>query len=409
MFINSMYMLRGKKAYGLLLSLTTVVACLAGTPAAMAATTVGHNVSIGGTLSVTGGVSFSSATNTGYLSVGASPVSHNVSYANGSLNTSGPLSVDGAASVSSTLIVGGAATFRGNLLADAHGVPNLGSYTKAFNNVYSSGTMFGTALNLSGAGTLTSVTSTIVTSSKYISVGGVPQSFNASYDNGSLNVTGGLSVDAGVAVSSTLIVGGTVTFRGNVLADAHNVADIGSYTQAFKDVYASGTVFAGSDKVYYASSTYATTSNYLAVGQTLTSFDVSYANGSINAQRLALDGTASVSSTMVVGGVATFNAGLKIGGAGTTVLKHFSVLTGSLAFDAGANNCDAANDVTVIGAEVGDLAVASPGTAEADADLANASWSAAVTDNNTVTIRVCGDNDNPGSIDGTWRVSVWKY
>ncbi len=284
---------------------------------AQAATTIGNNVSIGGTLSVTGAATTTIVTTSQYISVGGTPLSFNASYSNGSLNLAGKLSVDGTAAVSSTLIVGGAATFRGDILADVNGIPNIGAFGSAFNNIYSSGTIYGTSLNLSsgatitGAVTFTTVSSSIVTTSNYISVGATPRSFNASYTNGSANLSGNLSVDGTAAVSSTLIVGGAATFRGNILADVNNVPSLGAYGSAFKDVYTSGTIF-GTNLILNgsASSSIVTTSQYLTVGGTPVSSDAGFSNGSLNAKNLSLDGTAAVSSTLIVGGTVTFRGSL---------------------------------------------------------------------------------------------------
>ncbi len=306
-------MLRGKKVYSILLSLGTAAVCLVSAPVVLAATTIGNDVSIGGTLSVTGAATTTIVTTSLYISVGGTPASFNASYANGSANLSGNLSVDGTAAVSSTLIVGGVSTFRGNILADANNIPNIGGFGSAFKNVYSSGTLFGSAATFVGAA---GVSSTVVTSSLYLSVGGTPASFNASFAAGSANLKGNLSVDGTAAVSSTLIVGGAATFRGNLLADANNVPSLGAYGSAFKDVYSSGTIFGaavsltGASTLTTVTSSIVTTSQYLSVGATPASFNASFTGGSINAAKLSLDGAAAVSSTLIVGGAATFRGNL---------------------------------------------------------------------------------------------------
>ncbi len=294
-------MVRGKKFLVLLLVVGgLLVASFGGARWAEAATVVGNNVSVGNALSVAG-----------------------------------------AATVSSTLNVSGASRFYGTLAVE-------------------------------GALTAGSVTTTIVTTSQYISVGGPAASYNASFANGSINAAGNLSVDGTASVSSTLIIGGVATFRGNLLADVNGAPSLGSFGAAFNNVYASGTIYGGA-----------------AILGSLTS-----------------TGTVTLATTTITAST-TLNGGLVIGEGGSNIAKYLTTIAtvnfANLVANANADSCRA-ETVTLLGAREGDAVLLGP-----PSNVPEITWSGWVSTANTISIIACNSTDadiNPDG--GEWTVSVFR-
>lgn len=126
--------------------------------AVSAATTIGNNVSVGGTLAVTGVTTVSSdidpdANNT--IDLGAFATAYNDVFASGTVYA-GVFQVDGAA------------TFGGDLNPNANNTLDIGAFTTAFKDVFASGTVYAaTSTVYSPTGT-----STIYLSSGLANTGG---------------------------------------------------------------------------------------------------------------------------------------------------------------------------------------------------------------------------------------------
>ena len=327
-------MRRARFSY-LLLGGMLALALWAGT--AQAATTVGSNISTGGTLTVVGASTVAAVTSTIvtsslYLSVGSIPANSNASFANGSANISGRLSVDGATYVSSTMNVTGNTRFYGTLVAD------------------------------------TSVSSTMVTSSLHLGVGVIDGS-NASWSVGDVNVGGRLSVDGAVYMSSTLAVSSAVTFYSTVntlstttislpIIPASNAGtDLGFYGSAFRDVYVSSS--------------------------------------------LTIGGGSGVSSTAIRAHISTISASIDFLSQASTTMKCTDTQSGN-----------SNSDVTVAGAGLGDTVVVAPTIW--DAAFASGTLQALVQSANTVRIIYCGapqigDAGDRDPAAQSYRVDVWKH
>ena len=95
------------------------------------------------------------------------------------------------------------------------------------------------------------------------------------------------------------------------------------------------------------------------------------------------------------------------GTAATPITAHYSN-TASLDFPL-TNQATCSNlTVTVTGARAGDSVDASPSAVAGGTETLSMSWSAWVSANDTVTVRVCAfANGNPAA--ETWRVDVWRH
>ncbi len=124
---------------------------------ALATTTIGNDVSVGGTLAVTGAATLSTTlTVTGLATLSAGFISSASSTVNAGLQVSGNLSV------SSTL------TLAGNILPSANNSVNLGAYGSAFQNVYVSSSLFMASSTVFNG----SISSTVYLSSGNVQAGG---------------------------------------------------------------------------------------------------------------------------------------------------------------------------------------------------------------------------------------------
>jgi len=118
----------------------------------------------------------------------------------------------------------------GDLKAGTHNVFDLGSYTNAWKNIYASGTAYIGNTTISGAGTSTFVNGIQLTSGCFL----LPDGTCA----GAAAATKALDNLVSVAINTSL------------LSDANNTDDLGAFSKAWKDIYASGTIFASGTTIY---------------------------------------------------------------------------------------------------------------------------------------------------------------
>ncbi|MSU75701.1 MAG: hypothetical protein EXS55_04275 [Candidatus Magasanikbacteria bacterium] len=156
------------------------------TAGVLAATTVGNNVSVGGTLAAVGAATLSSS-----LSVSGLSTLTGGFISNASSSVGAGLQVAGALSASGTLGVAGAA-----VLASTLSVASLATLTSGF------------------------------------------------ISNASSSVGAGLQVAGNLSVSSTLTLGG------NILPSTNNSRSLGAFGLAFGDIFSSSTVYASSTSLY---------------------------------------------------------------------------------------------------------------------------------------------------------------
>ncbi len=231
--------------------LATVMALLP-SAGALAATTVGNNVSVGGTLGVTGASTVAAITASGLSTMTGGFIS------SASSSVGAGLQVAGNLSVSSTLTLGG------NILPDGNSTRSVGAFGLALNNVYVSGTVFGPTnglilangfisnasssiaggLNVNGA--LNASSSLLATGLSSL-IGGFVSNASSSVGGGLFTAGNGLLVTGATAVSSTLNLGG------NIIPDGNNTRGIGAYGTALANVYSSGTVFSATTTIFNAS------------------------------------------------------------------------------------------------------------------------------------------------------------
>lgn len=152
-----------------------------------------------------------------------------------------------------------------------------------------------------------------------------------------------------------------------------------------------------------------TTSNTFTLDLDDTGGNVDLVYGTTNNKIIRWDNAAGEFTT-VNGG---FNAGtyLKVNG-GTAITGHLSATATNVASpNIPARTCRDYGTVTVPGAAVGDIAVATPTPQTGGIEKVNLIWNASVTAANTVTIRAC--NPTGGGINTantqTWRADVWKH
>ncbi len=195
-----MHMQQRSKVY-FLLALGVLAMLLPAT--AKAATTIGNNVSVGGTLGA-GGLSTLTG---GFISSASSTIS------------SGGLHVTGALNASSTFQVAGATVLSGTVT-------------------------LGSTMSVGGLTTLT---------------GGFISSASSTISSGGLHVTGALNASSTFQVAGATVLAGTVTLSSTLsssliptTADTYN---LGSFTASFASLFASSTVFSASSTVFNANST----------------------------------------------------------------------------------------------------------------------------------------------------------
>ncbi len=152
-----------------------------------------------------------------------------------------------------------------------------------------------------------------------------------------------------------------------------------------------------------------TTSNTFTLDSDNTGGNVDLVYGTTNNRIIRWDNAAGEFTT-VNGG---FNADtyLKING-GTAITGHLSATVNNVASpNISARTCVDYGTITVTGAAVGDIAVATPTPLAGGIETVNLTWTASVTAANTVTIRVCNVTNAPINTANTqtWRADVWKH
>jgi len=139
---------------------------------------------------------------------------------------------------SSTLAVGGVATFGASLLPLADGSVDLGSSTKEFKDLYIDGVAYIDSLQADQLGAALDANNQAIT--------------NVDINSGAMDgvVIGAASQAAAsfttVSGSSTLAVGGVATFGANVLPLADGGMDLGSSSAEWKDLYIDGVAYVDS-------------------------------------------------------------------------------------------------------------------------------------------------------------------
>src|SRR3989338_2456787 len=192
----------------------------------------------------------------------------------------------GQSTNSTTLAVFGNTTVTGNVLSQTNDQYDLGSYTQSWNEVYASGTVRTNALEV-GQG--------FGASGLSVSAAGVLQLDGAIFGSPTLllgNAAGAPelniqndAVEIGQSTNSTTIaVFGATTVTGNVLSQSNDQYDLGSYTQSWNEVFASGTV----------------RTSALEVGQGFGASGLSVSAAGV----LQLDGAIFGSSTLLIGNAA---------------------------------------------------------------------------------------------------------
>ena len=408
--------------YGLIVAATLLLV-----PVVASATTIGNTITVTNDATISGNVTTTNATSSGYMDIGGKLANSNSSYGNGDLNVGNRLAVDGATYVSSTLDVTGNSRFYGTLTVD--GASTLTGAVTAANSVSSTmvtssrhlsvGTIIASLsqrwtngdANISGQmlvegsalvssslhvtgnsrfyGTLTadtSVSSTMVTSSRHLGVGS-PASLSARWTNGDVNIGGQLLVDGNAFVSSSLQVTSVATLYGGFIAAS---SSIGTTLNVSGNLNASSTVFFGGNIL-------PGTNNNADLG----------ALG--NAARSIF-----VSTSITIGGAASSSA------SSTAILGVMSALSASIDFvDMASSNVrctDSSNtaggDVTVTGTEMGNMVTVAPLTW--DDAFTSGTLSAFVTAMNKIRIMYCGSANDVISQDRDpaamrYRVTVWKF
>ena len=257
--------------------------------AAFASTTIGLNISTGGTLTVTGAASLqggasvsdgqlldlssiqpTAGTNEGIKlpqasgSLGAP--SSGVGYLAYRTETSALQYYDGAAWISVTT-----STVASSFTPSANNTYDLGKFGGAWKDVYSSGTVrIGTGTTIDGT-TLTLAAASgfnlgkfFVDSSGNVNASGTVRSASGLTTGGTIQPTANNTVDIGAfgsafkdvyasgsirvgsgAASTTISSSGNITTTGNILPASNNASDIGAFGAATKDIYSSGTTRLG--------------------------------------------------------------------------------------------------------------------------------------------------------------------
>ena len=292
--------------------------------------TVGGNTTLGDTNSDTVTINADLASNlipdgNNTRDLGAFAAAFNNIFASGtSYIDSATFNQDGSITFGTTTSNG--ITFTGRLAADldpsSHNARDLGDVGLAYNDVFASGTLYGSdlvvvntgafggTLNVTGATTLQSTLA--VTGLSTLTGGFVSQA--------SSTVASTLNVAAGFYASSTILADGNVTFNANTtLGDAtsdtitpnarfasdldpssHNARDLGDVGLAYNDVFASGTLY-GTDLVVVNSGDFGTT--------------------------LTVDGATTLQSTLAVTGLSTLTGGF-VSQASSTVASTLNVAAG---------------------------------------------------------------------------------
>lgn len=240
------------------------------TVVALGATTVGNNTTIGGTLnvagtaSVSGGSTFAAVTSSQYVSAGTLDGS-NINFSAGSINVGNQLSVDGASYMSSTLWVSGTSTFfnavayngsvtigdttstdiwylnariAGSIIPRDNNGIDLGEYARAYNDIFASGTVYASSTLLENGGP-----------------GSPSLSFAQDADTGfylwAVGGPVGFSVDG---ARQYAFDSNTIIPSGNGAKDLGGWYSSSNNTGAWRDIFASGTVYADGIQVRQAGS-----------------------------------------------------------------------------------------------------------------------------------------------------------
>src|SRR3989338_6314626 len=212
----------------------------------------------------------------------------------------------GSTANSSTLAVYNTLTVTGNVNPQHNDNYDLGAYGTAWQDLFASGTVRAGALNITGATTFTGA----IFGSSTLLIGDAAGDTELNIQNDAVEI--GQSTN-----STTLAVFGNTTVTGNVLSQTNDQYDLGSYTQSWNEVYASGTV----------------RTNALEVGQGFGASGLSVSSAGV----LQLDGAAFMSSTLLIGNAAGND--------------NFSVATDAVSVGSTANSSTLAvyNTLTVTG------------------------------------------------------------
>jgi hypothetical protein len=324
-------------------------------------TAASGNTTVAGTLGVTGAGTFSSTLGvTGDVAVNTNKF--NVIAANGNTTIAGTLGVTGATTLSSTLGVTGNATFAGTITG-----PSAAATSFSIDNGNAS------AINIGG---LTATTLNLGRSGQTQALLG-----NATVA-GTLGVTGATTLSSSLGVTGNTTLGGTLT---------------GPAAATF-------TIDSGGANAINIGGVNGTTLNLGRSGQA----QALLGNGTV-AGSLGVTGATTLSSTLAVNNLTTATGGIKMGGAGTTILAHYSV-TASLSFGTITPGLCSTLPITVTNAAVGDTVLATPAGVAGGAETLPTPWQAWVSASNTVSVRLC--NYSVGNVTAAienWRADVWHH
>ncbi len=277
--------------YCFLLAMAVALILFVPTSFASAASTFGNNVSIGGTLTQTGAATFDGviqpASNNGE-DIGAYGAAWSEVFASGTVHigevtsanestTAGDVNIGGQLVVDDEIFASSTITVQTSILPYSHDGADIGTNgTAAWNDLYTSGTAFIGDVNSSNqattagdvniggqlvvddeiyaSSTITVQTSILPYSHDGADIGtngtaawndlytsgtafiGDVNSSNQATTAGDVNIGGQLVVDDEIYASST------ITVQTSILPYSHDGVDVGGWTQAFNDVFASGTM-----------------------------------------------------------------------------------------------------------------------------------------------------------------------
>lgn len=277
---------------------------------ALAATTVGNNVSVGGTLALTGAATFNghstlgNATTTDILYLNSRVASSIIPTANNSIDLGEFSRAYNDIFASGTAYLANATTT--HISPWANNASNLGNYDYAWKNVFVSGTTYLTIADLTGAATLGST----------------------------LAVTGVTTLTGNTFVTGTLQSTGAVTAYGNVtLGDT--VSDSIVITGKLGTIYISN-----------GSTTSTLTNNSLILGEitgyNLGKFSVDSSGNLTTSGTIVITGTGATSlgGNLAVTGAATFNGHSTLGDATTTDRIFLNARVGSSIIPTADNSID---------------------------------------------------------------------
>lgn len=238
--------------YGLLAAATLLLV-----PVVASATTIGNSITVTNDATISGNVTTTNATSSGYMDIGGKLGNSNASYTNGDLNVGNRLAVDGAVFVSSTLDVTGVAVFWNTVRPGGNDSQALGAYGNAWANFFVSGTSF-----IHGVSTTAGI---YPNSNNTLDLGGPGAAWNDVFVSSSLTV-GTVSTTA----SSTALVGILSTLSGGI-----DFVDVASTSMKCTDTSNIGT--GGSDVTVTGTSV----GDYVTVAPTV--WDSAFSSGTLQA------------------------------------------------------------------------------------------------------------------------------